>query len=138
MPEVLVKQSPLFNVHASVTISPGMTVAEIVEQCRFPEPVKPLVAVFIEDVELPREQWARIRPKPTTLIYVCVMPANSGSGGGKNPLLAIATLAIAVAAIAFGGPLGATLFNSVGASTRGATVPASYTQLTMPTYLRCE
>lgn len=122
MPEVLVKQSPLFNVHASVTISPGMTVAEIVEQCRFPEPVKPLVAVFIEDVELPREQWARIRPKPTTLIYVCVMPANSGSGGGKNPLLAIATLAIAVAAMAFGGPLGATLFNSVGASTLGATV----------------
>lgn len=121
MPEVLVKQSPLYNVHASVTISPGMTVAEIVEHCRFPRQIEPLVSVFIEDVEVPRGQWARIKPKPSTLLHVCVMPAGGGGNGGKNPLVAIATLAIAVAAMAFGGPLGTALFNSVGASALGAT-----------------
>lgn len=48
---------------------------------------------------IPRENWARVRPKPGTHLSIRVVPGKGG-GGGKNPLRVI--LSIAVIAASFG------------------------------------
>jgi len=60
------------------------------------DPRRPDTAVVV-----PRELWARVRPKAGMVIVATVRPAGGGGGGGgKNPLRTVLTLAVVVAAAA--------------------------------------
>jgi hypothetical protein len=90
----------------------GSTVAEIVLLAipGAPEPLLPHVRVTIGETVIPREAWARVRPKPTTIVIVRVAPGNRGA------LRAALSIAVGVAAIAVGqvwaAPLAASAFGT--------------------------
>ncbi len=52
-----------------------------------------------EPIMIPRENWARVRPKPGmhAAIRVVAAPRGGGGGGKKNPLRTILTIAVVVA-----------------------------------------
>jgi hypothetical protein len=76
----------------------GSTIAEIVGIAipGAPEPVLPHVRVTIGETVIPRELWAQVRPKPTTIVLVRVVPGNRGA------LRAALSIAVGVAALAVG------------------------------------
>lgn len=89
-------------------ILPGLTIAEIVA-AHLPG----LTAgghgahVWVGDERrsrqdyVPREAWARVRPRVGTIVTVRVVPlGGGGGGGGKSPLRTILSLAVIVAAAA--------------------------------------
>jgi hypothetical protein len=60
-------------------------------------------------IYIPRENWARVRPKPGFTVQIRIVPTGGGSGG-KDPLriiLSIAVLVVAAAATWYLGPAGA-------------------------------
>jgi len=66
--------------------------------------------VYIGDAYIPRENWHRVRPKGGAVIYVrAFVPPH-----GKDMLRNVLMIGVAVAAIAFGGPLGAAAFGFLG------------------------
>ena len=58
-----------------------------------PERYWPYLEVYVDDEEIPREWWDRIRPKPNARLFVRVN-AMGGGGGGKNPLAIIGAIAV--------------------------------------------
>lgn len=127
---VVVRTSPFERSRIDLKLREGLSLAEMVLGCEFPAEVEPLVVVLVDDVEIPREAWARVRPKAGANVYVCVLP-----GKNKNPLTAILTLAVAVVAIAYGGPLGAAILGpetagiAIGATTLGSIVGSAVINL---------
>lgn len=90
------------------SVEPGRTLEEILEICQADPVLRRHAHIFVGDVHVPRELWARVRPKAGAAIYVRVVP-EGGGGGKKNPLRTVLTIAVIVASFAFGGPLGAAL-----------------------------
>lgn len=72
------------------------------------------VRVSIGEDIVPRELWATVRPKPSTVVVVRVVPGNSGV------LRATLSIAVAVAAIALGQYYGAPLALAAGFSEAAA------------------
>lgn len=67
-------------------------------------------AMTKEAIYIPRENWARVRPKPGMHVSIRVVPGKGGGGGGgKNPLRTILTIAVMAASFYFGPMLGAAL-----------------------------
>lgn len=71
-------------------------------------------AMKADPVIIPRKLWGRVRPKAGTLVAIRVVP---GKGGGKNPIATILSIAVMVAAVAYGGALGAALLGESLAGT---------------------
>lgn len=67
----------------------------------------PYAAVFINAEIVPRAMWPYVRPKAGTSVSVKVVP--QGGGGGKNPLSAVLSIALAFAAPALGAALAGSL-----------------------------
>lgn len=123
---VVVRQNPFDSRRVEIDLRDGLSIQEIVDGCEFPAELRPLVHAFVDDIEVPRSQWRNARPKAGTAVYVCVLP-QGGGGDGKNPLAAILTLVVAVAAIAFAPVVGAALLGAnagiaIGATTLGTIV----------------
>ena len=77
----------------------GLTLTEMLELVQ-PDPILARHAVaFIAGHIIPRENWARVRPKAGTHVEIRVLP--SGGGGGKNVLRIVLTIAVRAAASAF-------------------------------------
>ncbi|MGE0256921.1 MAG: host specificity factor TipJ family phage tail protein, partial [Alphaproteobacteria bacterium] len=82
---------------------------------------------------MPRNNWARVRPKPGVLIEVIAGVGNPGGGGGegeKSPMRTLLTIAI-VAAAAYAGPLLAAQlgFTGLGATIAGGVISFGITYL---------
>lgn len=116
-------------------IQPGLTVAEIVA-AHLPG----LAAhghgahVYIADERrsaqdyIPREAWARVRPRVGTIVTIRVVPMGGGGGGGKSPMRTILSLAVIVAAAAV--TWGASSFLGAGiVGTQGAAATWAATSL---------
>lgn len=84
---------------------PGMTVQEILEEGlqRADLDVRHTrhAVVLIGGVEISRTLWTRIRPRPGAELTFRIVPADSGGGGSKDPIRAILTIAVIVAAMYF-------------------------------------
>jgi hypothetical protein len=98
----------------------GQSIADILRD--FPD-LPPEVwthgVVHIGEWEIPRERWARVKPRASGtgsaryLVRVGIRPAGGrGSGGGKNPLATIAAIALVVVASAITGGAAAGLFGT--------------------------
>ncbi|MFO1126385.1 MAG: host specificity factor TipJ family phage tail protein [Methylocystis sp.] len=88
----------------------GSTIFEIVAIALpgAPEPFLPHVRVTIGETVIPREMWARVRPKPTTIVIVRIAPGNRGA------LRAALSIAVGVAALAIGQVWAAPLVGALG------------------------
>ena len=82
----------------------GLTLAEMLERSDLPQRYWPYIQVFVDDEEVPRHWWTRIRPKPNARLFVRVNAMGGGGGGGKNPLAIIASIAV-IAFAAWAAPL---------------------------------
>jgi len=92
----------------------GATVAEIMAEAGLNPVLVAHAHVWIADaamtadpIYVPRERWARVRPKPGTVVTIRVVPGKGGGGGGKNPVRAVLTIAVVAAAFVLGPALGA-------------------------------
>ncbi len=65
-------------------------------------------AMTADPVMVPRDRWARVRPKARAVVTVRVAPGKGG-GGGKNPLRTILTIAVVAAAFVLGPAVGAAM-----------------------------
>ena len=65
-------------------------------------------AMTAEPVMVPRDRWARVRPKAGAVVTLRVAPGKGG-GGGKNPLRTILTIAVVAAAFVLGPAVGAAM-----------------------------
>ncbi len=96
--------------------------ATLLEMLRIAQPDPALLidaCVFIDDYEIPRENWHLVHPKAGHLVTARVVPylrGGGGEGGGKSPLRIILSIAIIVAAIYFP-PLIATELGFVAGTT---------------------
>jgi predicted phage tail protein len=66
------------------------------------------VALAHEPVAVPREAWARLRPKRGAAVLIRPVP-QGGGGGGKNPLRIVLSIAIVAASFFLGPAVGAAL-----------------------------
>jgi hypothetical protein len=114
---------------------PRETVIQYLDRHDINLPPQKLVNLYLGGVYIPRKMWAHVRPKPGHLIIIRGY-VHGGGGGGKSPLAAIATIAVAIAAPYFApalglaaGSLGATLatagFRLAGTLLIGALFPPS-------------
>jgi hypothetical protein len=101
----------LARVHREVPA--GSTLAEMVDATIEPA-FRPIARVRIAGHPVPRELWARVRPKAGTLVEIVPVPEGGGEG-----LRIVLTLAVVAAAVATGG-LAVPLLGAVGASVLGA------------------
>ncbi len=100
MAQINVESSPLpfSNLRQSSKALPGSTLFDIVDN-NVPDRYKNAglgAIVTINGEIVPVEYWDRIKPKPNTLVNIRVVP--QGGGGGKNPLAAILSIAVLIAA----------------------------------------
>lgn len=114
---------PFSNVRKSSLAPLGASVLDIVNE-QVPFNIRKYTAVVVTingDVILDTD-WHRVRPKLGTIVNIKVVP--TGGGGGKNPLAAILSIAVMVAAPYIGAMYGTTLGLSVmgnGVLTAGQT-----------------
>jgi hypothetical protein len=79
----------------------GQTIADIVEGLKLPPHYRPFLHAWVDDVEVPREFWARVRPRAGRTVFVRIIP-QGGGGGGDKVLRTILLIAIVVVAVALG------------------------------------
>ena len=72
----------------------GLSLAQMLEASDLPERYWPYLQVFVDDEEVPRDWWAKVRPKPNARLFVRVNAMGGGGGGGKNPLAIIGAIAV--------------------------------------------
>lgn len=90
---------PFSNAQMNCTAPYGETIEQIVMRVCPPEYRHSGVGavVFINGQIVPRDMWARIKPKAHTLVNIRIVPLGGG-GGRKNPLATILSIAVAIAA----------------------------------------
>jgi sulfur carrier protein ThiS len=95
-------------------LQPGLTVAQLLSANELPDALLENVMVVVNGTDLARDQWAYFTTRENDLISIYVRPA--GGDSGKQIFRLIATIAIAVAAVYFAGPI-AGAFGKVGTVT---------------------
>lgn len=111
---VVASPNPFSAATADIELPPGGTVLELMHAAGCDRALLGHAHVFIVDramtrepVYIPRENWARVRPKPGTMVSIRVVPTGGGGGGGgKSPLRTVLTIAVMVAAFYVGGAVG--------------------------------
>lgn len=109
---------PLKVERTEVHMPAGLSIQEMLVRAQ-PDPALLRDAVvFVDDWEIPRENWATVRPRPGRQVTARVIPVprGGGGGGGKSPLRTILTIAVLAATIYFAAPLGAAMFGGMGLS----------------------
>lgn len=112
-----------FSAERETRVTPvGLTLAEMLEASDLPRRYWPYLQVFVNDEEVPRDLWTRVRPKATARLFVRVNPHGMGGGGGKNPFALIASIAL-IAFAAWAAPIAtAALFGTTAAAVSSAGV----------------
>jgi sulfur carrier protein ThiS len=82
----------------SRTVPAGATVAELIHDLGL-DPHAVSARVFIDDRFIPKDWWARTRPKAGHLVTIRVIPMGGGDDSNKTVRL-VATLAVIAVAIA--------------------------------------
>ena len=77
------------------TIRENEALTDIVGRLGMPDILHDYLNVSIDGVVIPQENWMTTQATPRNVVYIAVVP-QGGGGGGKNPLAAIAMIALAV------------------------------------------
>lgn len=85
----------------------GQTVEEILRHIQPDEFLRRDAIVYHGGIEIPKPYWARVRPKPGHHLDVIVTLHNSG--GGKNPLRTVLSIALLATGALYGGALAGAL-----------------------------
>lgn len=117
--QVIVHPHPFRTYVQPVVVREGMTLAEIVASAGVPEAYHGFLRVFVGDIEIPRAQWGRVRPKAGKHVYVRATPQG---GGGKNILRSILMLVVVVAAIYFAPMIATSLMPGLSTTSFGFAV----------------
>lgn len=109
------------------TIAAGGSIADIIAALDLDPILLAHAHVWITDaamtadpVSVPRQHWARVRPKAGAVVTLRVAPGKGG--GGKNPLRTILTIAVVAAAFVLGPALGVAMGLPVKAMIFGQTI----------------
>lgn len=103
------------RLHAKIPA--GATLAEIASRAQ-PDPLLARHAhLYVDGDYVPRDAWARIKPKPGATVTLRMVPM--GGGGGKNPLRTVLSLAIMAAMPALSASLTGALGSGIGGSVFG-------------------
>ncbi|MDG4603754.1 MAG: host specificity factor TipJ family phage tail protein [Defluviicoccus sp.] len=86
---------------ADYTVPAGLTLAQIIDIIQ-PDPILSAHGIaFIGAHAIPRQHWARVRPKEGALVSIRLLP--SGGGNGRiAAMIGIAVLAIVVSVVSYG------------------------------------
>ncbi len=116
---------PLRSEVKTMFMPEGATLLEMLHVAQ-PDPVLLVDAiVFIDDYEIPRENWRLVRPKIGHVVTARVIPYptfGGGGGGKKNPLRILLTIAVIAASFFLGPALGAALGLSTSFAIAGTTI----------------
>lgn len=111
--QVAARAHPFKNGRTVCALPVGSTAWDAVKAV-IPAQLRGHAQVFVNGVHIPQAFWQSVKPKPATFMTVTVVP--QGGGGGKNPLSAVLSIALAFAAPG----LGAALATSTGLATATA------------------
>ncbi len=75
-------------------VAAGKSVAAIVAELQPDAGLREHAHVTIGGDVVPRDDWARVKPKAGTQLAIRMVPMGGGGGGGKNPLRTVMSLAI--------------------------------------------
>lgn len=92
---------PFSDQAVDLALPAGGTIAELLTAAGVA--VTPLLRVFVSGVEVLRDAWAHVRPKPGRLVAVAAVPDGGGEGGGKTALRLVATIAVIAGSVWAGG-----------------------------------
>lgn len=106
---VIFHPHPFYTYAEPLSVLEGTTLADIVARAGVPAAYHSHVRVWIDDEEVDRAVWHRVRPKPGRYVYVRVTPQGGGNGG-KNILASILMLVVTVAAAFFAPMIAGALF----------------------------
>lgn len=98
---VLGRPRPMEPARIDVELPAGGTVAEMLAASGVNP--GPFLRVFLGDVEVPRDAWSHVRPKPGRILRVTAVPAGGGQGSGKTVARIVLTIAVIAAAVYTGG-----------------------------------
>ena len=115
--QVIVHPHPFYTYSQPIVVRAGMTLAEIVAAAGFPSTYYAFLKVFVDDMEVPRAQWAFVRPREGRHVYVRATP--QGGGSGKNILSSILMLVVVVAAAFFAPMIAGALFPALASAAAG-------------------
>ena len=106
---IVVSPNPFSAEIADLELPAGGTILDLMQAAGCDKALIGHAHVFITDramtreaFYIPRENWARVRPKPGMHVSIRVVPGKGGGGGGKNPLRTILTIAVMAAALYVG------------------------------------
>lgn len=103
---VVFKPSPFKVETIPMLVDPGLTLAEIISNVpNLPAEVWTHGYATIAGMEIPRERWHLVRPKPGTrnMVHIGIRYHGGGGGQGKNVFAIIAAIALVVAATVISG-----------------------------------
>lgn len=88
---------PFASETVPVTMSAGMTLLDMVNAVGVAPEFRAMIRVWVDDVEIPRDQWAFTRPRAGRYVYIKTTPGKSG----KNILASVLMLLVVVGAAFF-------------------------------------
>lgn len=115
---LVLRQSPFDQRPGILPVRGGKTLRAILEEAAGTSDLSNNLYVAIGGVEIPRSQWAMVRPKAGVHIHVTRMPA--GGSGGKWLRAVLMIVVMVVAMWATGGGAAGLLGSAFGAGTTGA------------------
>ncbi|MBW7911717.1 MAG: hypothetical protein H3C49_10675, partial [Alphaproteobacteria bacterium] len=62
----------------------GQTLDALVAACGIAPELRPYLHAFIDGHHIPRENWARLRPRAGTTLTLRMVPMGGGGGGGAG------------------------------------------------------
>lgn len=114
---LVIHPHPFESRRLDVVVQEGQSLTSIVLQAGIPKVYHAQVRVWIEDAEVPRHLWDRVRPKAGRTLYIRVVP----HGGRGGILASLLMLVVAVVAFAVSGPLATSALAAAGFTTAATT-----------------
>jgi predicted phage tail protein len=122
---VVAATHPFSQAVARLDLPQGGTVLDMLAAAGVTEDTLPMMHVHLGGHPLPRELWARAKPKPGTVLTVRAVPLGGGGGGGKkNTMRVVLQIAVLAAAAVIGAAAGGWVASTVFSSTSKLAVAA--------------
>lgn len=105
-----------------VEVPEGATLEEMVRAFPWMPGTDAHVCALVNGQMIPREWWARVRPKAGTEIVCALALQGGGQGGNKQVLQMVAMVVLVMVANAYGAAVGAAMGLTAGQATAGITL----------------
>jgi predicted phage tail protein len=116
---VQVQRHPFESRTQPVEMPAGTNLLAMVRAAGLPEKFHQFVRVFVNDGEVPRAAWGRVRPRVGATVYIRVVPQGGGGEGQRKNILATVLMLVVVVAAAYFAPTLATSLTGLSAGAPG-------------------